>query len=167
MNNFFISLVNMLRLRGGPQEFSSSWLLTIVLVTVFLAQNLVTGTELGDSNTAAKSLLAISLQVLALTGLLAWRRHPERFSQTLSALAAVGIVFNLISWVLVSQSNPEVNQPLLALMWFALFFWSLFVDANIYRNALSVTLSIGVLISVLLLAVSYALIEILFLGPDL
>ena len=167
MNNFFISLVNMLRLRGGPQEFSSSWLLTIVLVTVFLAQNLVTGTELGDSNTAAKSLLAISLQVLALTGLLAWRRHPERFSQTLSALAAVGIVFNLISWALVSQSNPEVNQPLLALMWFALFFWSLFVDANIYRNALSVTLSIGVLISVLLLAVSYALIEILFLGPDL
>jgi hypothetical protein len=37
------------------------------------------------------------------------------------------------------------------------------VDAHIYRNALSVTLSVGMLITVLTLAASYVLIEMLFL----
>ena len=164
MNNFFMTLVSMLRLRGGPQDFPGSWQLTIVLVAAYLVQNLVTGTQLEDSNAAAKSLLAISLQVIVLVGLLNWRRHPERFLQTLSALAAVGIVFNLITWALLTQSDPASNQPLLALVWFFVFIWSLFVDANIYRHALSVTLSIGVLISVLTLAVSYVLKEMFFLG---
>jgi len=166
MNNFLTSLVNMMRLQGGPQNFSGSWLLTTVLVAAYLMQNLVTGSQLDDSNAAAKSLLAISLQVIVLVGLLLWRRRPERFSQTLSALAAVGIVFNLITWALLSQSNPAINQPTLAMIWFAVFVWSLFVDANIYRHALSVTLSIGVLISVLILATSYVLIETLFLGSS-
>lgn len=164
MQNFFLNLADMLRLRGGPQEFSSSWQLTIILVGAYLIQNLYTGSQLEDSNAGLKSLLAISLQVIVLVGLLNWRRHPERFFQTLSALAAVGIVFNLITWTLLSQSDAELNQPVLAIIWFAVFFWSLFVDANIYRHALQVTLSIGVLISVITLAVSYSLIESIFLG---
>ncbi len=164
MNKFFISLANMLRLRGGPQEFPDSWQLTIILVAAYLVQNLVMGSQLDDSNAAAKSLLAISLQVIVLVGLLNWRHHPERFAQTLSALAAVGIVFNLITWALLTQSEPDVNQPALAMIWFAVFIWSLFVDANIYRHALQVSLSIGVLISVITLAVSYSLIETIFLG---
>ncbi len=166
MNNFLTSLINLMRLRGGPQNFPGSWALTTVLVAAYLMQNLITGSQLEDSNAAAKSLLAISLQIVVLVGLLLWRRHPERFSQTLSALAAVGIVFNLITWTLLSQSDPAVNQPALAMTWFAVFIWSLFVDANIYRHALSVTLSIGVLISVLTLATSYMLIEMLFLGSS-
>jgi len=164
MNNFFINLANMLRLRGGPQDFPGSWQLTMVLVAAYLMQNLITGSQLEDSNAAAKSLLAISLQIIVLVGLLIWRRHLERFPQTLSALAAVGIVFNLITWALLTQSDPAINQPVLAMVWFTVFIWSLFVDANIYRHALSVTLSIGVLISVLTLAVSYMSIEMLFLG---
>jgi len=166
MSNFLTSLANLMRLRGGPQNFPGSWSLTAVLVAAYLMQNLITGSQLEDSNAAAKSLLAISLQIVVLVGLLLWRRHPERFSQTLSALAAVGIVFNLITWTLLSQSDPAVNQPALAMTWFAVFIWSLFVDANIYRHALSVTLSIGVLISVLTLATSYMLIEMLFLGSS-
>jgi hypothetical protein len=163
MKNIFIELANILRLRGGPQNLPSSWLLTILLLAAYLVQNLITGQQLEDENAAAKSLLAITLQVIVLTGLLLWRRHPERFAQTLSAMTGVGIVFNAITWALLSQSNPETNQPLLAITWFAVFFWSMFVDAHIYRNSLSVPLSIGMLITVLTLAASYVLIEMLFL----
>lgn len=163
MNAFFINLLNLLRLRSGPQEFPSSRWLTVFLIGAYLLQNLITGTQLDDENVAAKSVLAISMQIIVLTGLLYWRHCPERFLQTLSALAAVGIVFNFITRALLSLSDPTANQPVLAMVWFAVFFWSLFVDANIYRHALSFTLSIGVLISVLLLATSFALIEILFL----
>ena len=153
----------MLRLRGGPQDLSASWSLTIFLVTAYLLQNLITGQQLEDDNAAAKSLVAMSLQFVVLTGLLYWRRHMERFAQTLSALAGVGIVFNTLTWALLTQSDPVLNQPVLALIWFAVFIWSLFVDANIYRHSLSVDLSVGMLITVLTLAASYVLIEMLFL----
>jgi hypothetical protein len=163
MKGIFISLANMLRLRGGPQNLPASWPLMIFIVTVYLVQNLITGQQLEDESAAAKSLLAICLQVVVLGGLLYWRRHMERFAQTLSALAGVGVIFNTITWALLAQSDPASNQPLLALTWFAVFIWSLFVDANIYRNALSVPFAMGMLVTVLTLAMSYVLIEMLFL----
>jgi hypothetical protein len=162
VNQLFIILANMMRLRGGPQDVPGHWWLTILLVAAYLLQNLITGVQLDDADAAAKSIMAICLQVGVLAGLLQWRGHPERFSQTLSALAAVGIIFGFMTRALLTQSDPS-NQPVLAQLYFALFFWSLFVDANIYRHALSLSLSIGVLISTLLMAASYALIEIFFL----
>jgi len=163
MNGLFINLAKMLRLSGGPQNLPVSWALTIFLVAAYLAQNLITGQQLEDDNAAAKSLLAMGLQVFVLAGLLYWRRHMERFAQTLSSLAGVGIVFNTITWALLTQSDPASNQPALALTWFAVFIWSLFVDAHIYRQSLSVALPIGMLITVLTLAASYVLIEMLYL----
>jgi len=38
MSNFFISLANMLRLRGGPQDIPGAWQLTIFLVAAYLMQ---------------------------------------------------------------------------------------------------------------------------------
>ena len=166
MNSVLLSLARMLRLRGGPQGFPASLPLMVFLVAAFLMQNLYTGQQLDDDNAAAKSLLAIGLQITVLAGLLYWRRHPERFVQTLSALVAVGIVFNGITWTLLSQSNPDSNQPLLAMVWFSVFIWSLFVDANIDRHSLAVNLSIGMRITVLTLAISYVSIEFLFM-PDI
>lgn len=136
----------------------------LVLISVYMIQNLISVSDFNDQDAAAKNLLAITLQVIVLAGLLNWKRRPERFSQTLSALAAVGIVFRLITWALLTQLDEDVNQSGLALAYFTVFFWSLFVDANIYKHALSVTLSIGMLISVLTLAVSYVMIEMLFMG---
>jgi hypothetical protein len=163
MSGILINLANMLRIRGGPQNLPASWPLMIFLVMAYMVQNLITGQQLADENAAAKSLVAICLQISVLAGLLYWRRHPERFAQTLSALAGVGLMFNAITWALLTQLDPDLNQPLLAMAWFAVFIWSLFVDANIYRHSLSVTLSMGMLITVLTLAASYLLIEMLFL----
>lgn len=163
MNDVLMNLAQLLRLRGGPQNFPASWVLMIFLLSAYLVQNLVTGQQLEDPNAAAKSLMAVSLQIFVLAGLLFWRKHLERFAQTMSALAAMGIFFNMVTWGLLSMSDPTVNQPLLALVWFAVFIWSLFVDAHIYRNALSVPFSVGMLVTVLILAASYVLIEMLFI----
>lgn len=163
MQAFLINVANLLRLRGGPQSFSASWLFTVLLVGVYLAQGLITGTQNNDENAAAKSILTLSLQIVALCGLLYWRGHMERLPQSLSALTAVGIAFNIIIWALLTQSNPAIDQPTLAMIWLVVFLWSLFVDASIYRHALSVSFSTGVLITVLLLAASYTMIEFLFM----
>ena len=163
MTGMLLNIADLLRLRGGPQYLPASWPLMIFLLTAYLLQNLITGQQLEDPNAAAKSLLAVSLQIVVLTGLLVWRRHPERFAQTLSALAAVGIFFNMTTWALLSLSDPATNQPVLAMVWFAVFIWSLFVDAHIYRNSLSVPFAIGMLVTVLVLAASYVLIEMVFI----
>jgi len=163
MNGVLINLAQILRLRSGPQNLPASWPLMVILLSAYLVQNLVTGQQLDDPNAAAKSLLAICLQIAVLTGLLIWRKHPERFAQTMIALASVGIVFNAITWALLSMSDPTSNQPVLALTWFGVFIWSLFVDAHIYRNSLSVPFAIGMLVTVLILAASYVMIEMVFI----
>jgi hypothetical protein len=163
MSKTLMNLAQLLWLRGGPQNLPASWPLMIILLSAYLVQNLVTGQQLEDQHAAAKSLLAICLQVVVLTGLLVWRKHPERFAQTMSALAAMGIFFNVITWALLSMSDPTSNQPILALIWFAVFIWSLFIDAHIYRNSLSVPFAIGMLVTVLILAASYVLIEMVFI----
>ena len=163
MNGMLISLARMLRLRGGPQDLPASWPLMIFLLSAYLVQNLVTGQQMDDPNAAAKSLLAICLQVVVLTGLLLWRKHPERFAQTMSALAAMGVFFNAVFWFLLTMPDLTINQPVLALILIAVFIWSLFVDANIYLNALSVPFAIGMLVTVLIEAASYVLIEMIFI----
>ena len=163
MNGMLMNLAQILRLRSGPQNLPASWPLMVILLSAYLVQNLITGQQLDDPNAAAKSLLAICLQIAVLTGLLIWRKHPERFAQTMSALASVGIFFNAITWALLSLSDPTSNQPILAVIWFGVFIWSLFVDAHIYRNSLSVPFAIGMLVTVLILAASYVLIEMVFI----
>lgn len=164
MSGILLNLANMLRLRGGPQNLPESWPLTIALVATYLVQNLITGQQLEDEYAGAKSLVAISLQITVLVVLLSWRKCTERFAQTLGALAMVGIVFNAITWGLLNLMDTPPIEPILALTWLSVFIWSLFVDAHIYRQALSVSLSMGMLITVLTLAASYALIEMLFLA---
>ena len=163
MQALLINVANLLRLRGGPQNFSASWLITFLLVGAYLAQYLITGSQIDDEDAPAKAILSLCMQIAALYGLLYWKGHTERLPQALSAMAAAGIAFNMMTWVLLTQSNPAVSQPTLAMAWLLVFFWSLFVDASIYRHALSVSLSTGVLIAVLLLATSYTMLEFLFL----
>jgi len=158
-----LNLARLLSLRGGPQHLPTSKALAIFLLAVYVAQNLLTGQQLADEYAAEKSLVAIALQIVILTGLLRWRNYQSRFVQTLTALVGVGIVFNAVTWVLLMQSDPNLSQPGLALAWFGVFLWSLFVDAHIYRHSLSVSLAVGMLITVLMLAMSYIFIDMLFL----
>ena len=158
-----VNLARLLFLRGGPQHLPPSRVLAVFLLAAYVVQNLVTGQQLADEYAAEKSLVAVALQIVILTGLLRWRNYQARFIQTLSALVGAGIVFNGITWALLTQSDPNLSQPGLALAWFAVFLWSLFVDAHIYRHSLSVTLAMGMLITVLMLAMSYIFIDMLFL----
>lgn len=164
MNTVFVNLARLLLLRGGPQDLPASTPLMLVLLIAYLLQNVLTGAQLEDESAGAKSLVAVAVQVIALAGLLRWRGYPARFVQTVTALAGVGIVFNAASWVLLTGFDADQAQPLLALAWFFIFFWSLAVDANIYRHALAVTLPIAVLVAVTLLGVGYIFIDLLFVG---
>lgn len=162
MNALFNILTGILRLRNGPQDLPSSWGICLGLAAAYLMLGIFTGQQLGDGDSAAASLAVTALQFSAVAVMLMIRKYPERLPQTLSALAGVGVVFTILSFLFLSQVDPEKQQPVLAMAWFAVFFWSLMVDAHIYKNALSITRAQGMLIAVLLLASSYVLIEFAF-----
>ena len=162
MNALFNVFTGILRLRNGPQDLPSSWTICLALAAAYLMLGIFTGQRLGDDDSAAASLAVTALQFTAVAVMLAIRKYPERLPQTLSALAGVGVVFTILSFMFLSQADPDKQQPVLAMAWFAIFFWSLVVDAHIYKNALSITRAQGMLIAVLLLAGSYVLIEFAF-----
>ncbi len=160
MNGLWQTLFDLLRLRAGPQDLPDSRPLTLVVIGVYVAQAVITSSMVDADSNAARALFSIALQFLAVAAMLAWRRHPERVQQTLLALAATGTVVSLVAFTLLLQSDPDVNQPLLALFWFVIFGWSLAVDANIFRHALDIAMPIAVLIAVMLLALTYVILEL-------
>ena len=162
MNTLFNTFLGIMRLRAGPQELPSSWSTTLAIVAAYLMLGVFTGQRLGDGDSAAASLAVTALQFAAVITLLQIRKYPERLAQTLSALAGVGIIFGSLSFIFLVQADPSRQQPMLALAWFSIFFWSLVIDAHIYKTALSVTMAQGMLIAVLLLAASYVLVEFAF-----
>ncbi|NIP18249.1 MAG: hypothetical protein GWM87_08915 [Xanthomonadales bacterium] len=162
MTGLGLTFIRLLQLRAGPQDLPVSWVLTIAIVAVYLVQGMWTGFRLGDGDAAFKSLSITALQFTAVAVMLHARRYPERLPQTLAALAGTGIILGVLAFLFLIQADPGRNQPVMALFWFAIFAWSLVVDAHIYRNALAVTMAQGVLVAVMLMAASYVMIELLF-----
>ncbi|MEM1411181.1 MAG: hypothetical protein AAGH19_02405 [Pseudomonadota bacterium] len=169
--NFFNTVFDLLRLRAGPQDLPSSQGLTLVAVGAYIALGVITSETIAKLSTdpAAtmnepfRSLVGAALHFGAIGLILAWRRCPERFQQTALALASTGVVISVAALVLLMQNDPNVAaQPMLALLWFVIFGWSLAVDANILRHALDITLPIAMLVTVMLLAISYLVLELLF-----
>lgn len=162
MGHPLLKLLDILRLRAGPQDLPPGWAVATVMVLAYVGQGFIADRALGETEAVPRSLLAIAVQLAAVAGLLRWRQHPERMPQTVSALAGTGFIVGLISVVLLLQADPEQPQPGLALAYLALFVWSLAIDAHIYRHALSITMSRGALIAVLIFAANFVLLKAVF-----
>jgi hypothetical protein len=156
-----VLVLELLRLRAGPQDFPAGWNTAGLFILAYLAVILFSQTRLGDPDAELRSLLSIAIQLAAVIAMLKFRGVKERTTQTLSALASSGTVLVVLSYLLVSQADATRNQPVLALALLGVFTWIVVIDAHIYRHALSTTMSRGLLVAVMLFAVSYTLIELL------
>jgi len=155
-------LLDMMRLRSGPQDLPASRGLLLVLVALYLAQGFVAGSVIDEPDAGPRTALAVAVQFAAIGALLRVRGFVERTPQTLSALAGTGFLFGLLSVAVLSRIDPGAPQPDLALLYLGLFAWSLLVDGHIYRHALSIKLGGGVLTAVLIFAVNFALLRAVF-----
>jgi peptidoglycan/LPS O-acetylase OafA/YrhL len=155
-------LFDILRLRAGPQDLPAGAGLAILLSVAWLAQGLLTDQLLDETDSAPRSLFAVLVQFGAVFALLKLRNRSARIPQTISALAGTGFIFGLLALLLVLQLDPQQPKPGLALAYLGLFVWSLVVDGHIYRHALSIKMSLGVLVAVLIFAVNYTLMRAVF-----
>jgi len=156
------TLLDMLRLRSGPQDLPAGFGLALLLSVAWLAQGLVTDQLLDDTGSAPSSLLAVLVQFGAVIALLSLRDRAARIPQTISALAGTGFIFGLFALFLLLRLDPQQPQPGLAFAYLGLFVWSLVVDGHIYRHALSIKMSLGVLVAVLIFAANYTLMRAVF-----
>jgi hypothetical protein len=161
-SRFILALLDMLRLRSGPQFMPEGWLLAAALSFAYIAQGFFADQMLGESDGAPRSLLAIGVQFSMVAVLLNIRNFKMRLPQTLTALAGTGFIFGLLSLLILTRIDPGKPQPDLALLYLGLFGWSLAVDANIYRHALSIKMGIGVLLAVLIFAANFMLLRAVF-----
>lgn len=133
--------------------------MAIGLTGAYIAQGLFADRLLEEADSTPRSLIAISVQFFVIATLLQLKKLTTHLPQTLSALAGTGLVFGFLSIFLISQADPERNQPVLALVWFGIFLWSIAVDAHIYRHALSIRMNLGILVAVLIFAANFILLE--------
>jgi hypothetical protein len=162
MGSILARLTEILRLRSGPQDMPAGWPPAILLSVAYIAQGFWADRIFNETDTSPRSLLAITIQFLIITAVLNIKQLKSRLPQTLTTLAGAGLIFGFLSILLIYLADPETINPLLALLWFALFLWSLAVDAHIYRQALSITMSLGVLLAVLIFAATFILIQTVF-----
>lgn len=157
-----LPLVEMMRLRSGPQDLPASMGLALLLAMLYVGSGFVAGGVLNEDDYGGRTLLAISLQFVVAAALLNLRGHAARMPQTLGALAGTGFLFGLLSIGVLSWIDPEQPQAGLAVTYLGLFLWSLAVDGHIYRHALAVRLGTGVLVAVTVFVINLFLLKAVF-----
>jgi hypothetical protein len=157
-----LSLLDMLRLRSGPQDLPAAAGLAVVLALAYVLQGLAADRVLDGADSTPRSLVAIALQFVVIVSLLNWRSLAARIPQTISALSGTGFIFGLLSLALLTQVQRGQPQPGLAMLYLGLFAWSIAVDAHIYRHALSTKMSFGVLVAVLIFGANFIILRAVF-----
>jgi len=157
-----LTLLDIMRLRSGPQDLPAGRMLALLVALIYIGQGFIADLVLNEPEAAPRSLLAIAVQFGIIAALLNFRNFASRINQTISALAGTGLIIGLISIAILTQVNPDKPQPDLALAYLALFLWSIAVDGHIYRHALSIKMSLGVLVAVLIFLANFTLLRAVF-----
>ena len=162
-------LMEICLLRAGPQQLPAApQFLALMLAGYFLVGLLISRLSFDLGAAAAMSLL--DLLLMAAFAQLALRivAKPERFIQTLAALAGTGQLLSLLALPLIqrlyaAQAAGDTAAGS-ALAWLALLIWSLLVLGHILRHALSVSLMTGVGVAVLYSLASVMIVRVVFPG---
>lgn len=172
MHFFLKALLGNLVLNKGPQDLPYS----LVLMKLSLLVYLLTGLPgMSISLSMSQSLLAMLLDVLVMLAFvyvcLKAFNLQARFVQSVTALAAVGAVFQLLPLPLLYQlqgmQEGEQIAPGLSIFLLILVSWNLAVIAHIFRATFNIRLLAAMALTICYIVISYLAKESIFPGlPD-
>lgn len=162
-------LLEICLLRAGPQDLPAApQFLALALIGYFLVDVLISRLSFTLGPALAVSLLDVLLLAAFAQIVLRIVAKPERFNQTLAALAGTGQLLGLLALPLIHglTTAQAAGEPAagLAFGWLAVLIWSLLVLGHILRHALSVSLMTGVGIGVLYSLLSVMIVRAVFPG---
>ncbi|MDH5712215.1 MAG: hypothetical protein OEZ15_11235 [Gammaproteobacteria bacterium] len=157
----------MLLLKTAPQDLPYSPMLMLRVIIFYLVSGvIIVGNMTEPSLAVGHILLNIGVILFFTYVLLSSLNLKVRFVQTVTALIGTGIVFNLLSWPVLSYGGLEQASSaaiqIMSLVVLMLISWEILVTAHIFRNALSTKMTQAVLLSMSLFFVSLALSQFVF-----
>lgn len=146
MNALFLLILNIMRLRAAPQDLPCSRFLMLLSIGSYLLMGLVIALLDQSPGLALLSAGVDTALLMGLAYLPLWiRGYQDRGTQTVTAFAATGTVFELIGWPLVAylqQVNAD-DPSSLSLLLLVLIIWNIVVLGHILRHAVEVPMWIG------------------------
>lgn len=169
VSRFVSTLVDICLLRAGPQDLPYSPNLLVLSLLAY--------TALG-TKTASLGLPQVNPYIFSVINLLsllffAWfvlslKGYYSRFNQTVIALFGTEVILGLLAWVLLAwqlQATDSGRESLLAsVLYLALILWSLAINANIVRHALSITMAWAWGVSLAYFFIYMAIIRLITVG---
>lgn len=139
-------------LRGNPQDLPTS---NLLLVSALITYGLADVVGVLDTLPAARALLAAAVDTLLLVAAtqlaLSWRHLENRLPQTLSALAGCGALLSLLAWAIAGLTRAWLPP---SWVWGPFLLWYTLVFGHVLRHALSISMTAGVVASLLYLILS-------------
>ncbi|ORE89176.1 hypothetical protein ATO7_04835 [Oceanococcus atlanticus] len=158
-------ITQIMLLKAGPQDLPTSPSLLQLATALFLATAIARLLLVSDLTVAlVQSALSIVILAVFVRALLNWKRTPERFVQTMTALFLTSAVIGLLLLLPLDAlqpllkaltENPDISPeqleiPAMAMYaWAGLSIWGLVISAHIYRHALDISFGFGVCVALL------------------
>lgn len=154
LNAFYIlwrSFFNICLFRSGPQDLPGSWFFTQVSLIIYtLVAIILSMFQLPVIEAIAGRILETALLIILTASLLYLTRHFARLPQTLTALAGIGIIFNILVSITYLffplPTEPPINLEIL-FPYLLISCWNLAITAHIFRHALSASFGIGLVVA--------------------
>ena len=157
-------------LKYRPQDIPASRELLLLSVGIYFLLDFVLA-ELDNNITGALPAAIVDtvfLLVFVLLLLLLCRK-VNRWTQTVTALAATGIIFGLLLMpgvLTVSESDPMTfMQQIFSVLLYLVLIWYVVVLAHIFRHAMSSSFALGTCVSIMYLLLGI-FIELTLVYPD-
>ena len=167
MNSFFKSIIGTLFNNKGPQDLPYSTILMRLCLVVYFFSGLP-GVMVRFSFEKAILIMAIDIGVLLLFVYFCLQAFTksERYTQSVTSLAAVGIFFQLIMYPLLSEIGAETKPDESTLGLILVFaIWQFTVYAHIFRESFTVRLPAAIALTICYVFMSQIISSLFF--PEL
>ena len=165
--------VNLCLLNSDPQDLPvSATLLWLTLSSYLLISIVLALPVYGLSMSILQALIEVGLLITYTSIVLQTTAHPERYTQTLSALAGTGVIFGLLALPLVysiySSASVDGTADILTLFAYLLILaWLLVVYGHVFKHALSSGIFVGLLVGLGYILLTSLIIDTILPVPDL
>lgn len=159
-------LMALLVLKSAPQNLPYSLSFALRLTVAYIITGIVVlQTTVNPDYLLAGMVLGLVVQYLFTYTVLAALAKNERFLQTFCAIIGIGVLFNLLSWpvlsVLADESAQESSKSTMSLMFLLLISWEVLVKAHIFKHALELKMFAALALSFSLFFISVTLSQLL------
>ena len=159
-------LIALLVLKSAPQDLPYSMSLALRLTVAYILSGaIVLQNTVNPPYLLAGMVLGFVVQYLFTYSVLAALAKNERFLQTLCAMLGIGVLFNLLSWpvlsVLADEMAEESLKSTMSLMFLLLISWEVLVKAHIFKHALELKMFASLALSFSLFFISVTLSQLL------